>query len=223
MFLLDIDTSKIQVGQVIKNYKELCKLLGQRVTTGGSTRNAQLKEFARYFKWEREGQKYIIIHIYNEPLPKLDKRLKGNNLNCLRAGIDGTYDIPYELSHKTGVYKIQKNNMVYIGSTKVGFRARYTQHCRNYPGMEHTKKLLESGGIYSIIWIAKDNDTEQTIRKKEQYYLDLYRSKGYIIVNKEDVRIKEQVKIKTKNIKLKEEDYSKAIQILNDQGIRIIA
>ena len=74
--------------------------------------------------------------------------------------------------------------------------------------MEHTKKLLDNGGIYSIIWVANDNDTEQAIRKKEQYYLELYRSKGYIIVNKEDV-----IKSKTKNIKLREKDYMKILSL----------
>lgn len=214
MFTLDIDTNNIVVGQIVKNYKELCVLLGQEISKGGSSRKAQLKEFARYFEWERDGQKYIITDIYDTPLSKKDGRLDGH----FRAGIINTYDVPKVLSNKIGVYKIQHNNMVYVGSTKVGFRARYTQHCRGYSGMEHTKKLLDNGGIYSIIWVANDNDTEQAIRKKEQYYLELYRSKGYIIVNKEDV-----IKSKTKNIKLREKDYRKAVQILSDQGIKIIA
>lgn len=214
MFTLDIDTNNIEVGQIVKNYKELCVLLGQKISQGGSSRKAQLKEFARYFKWERDGQKYIITDIYDTPLSKKDGRLDGH----FRAGIINTYNVPKELSNKIGVYKIQHNNIVYVGLTKVGFRARYTQHCRGYSGMEHTKKLLDNGGIYSIIWVANDNDTEQAIRKKEQYYLELYKSKGYIIVNKEDV-----IKPKTKNIKLREKDYRKAVQILSDQGIKIIA
>lgn len=213
MLTLDIDTNNIMVGQVVKNYKELCALLGEEILKGGSSRTAQLKEFARYFKWERDGQKYIITDIYDTPLPKKDGRLDGH----FRAGIINTYDVPKALSNKTGVYKIQHNNMVYVGSTKVGFRTRYTQHCRGYSGMEHTRNLLDNGGIYSIIWVANDNDTEQAIRKKEQYYLELYRSRGYIIVNKEDV-----IKSKIKNIKLREKDYRKAVQILSDQGIKII-
>jgi len=155
----------------------------------------------------------LITDIYDTPLPKEDGRLDGH----FRAGIINTYDVPKVLSNKTGVYKIQHNNMVYVGSTKVGFRVRYTQHCRGYSGMEHTRNLLDNGGIYSIIWIANDNDTEQAIRKKEQYYLELYRSRGYIIVNKEDV-----IKSKIKNIRLREKDYRKAVQILSDQGIKII-
>ena len=88
--------------------------------------------------------------------------------------------------------------------------------------MKHTRNLLKNGGKYSIIWIANNNDTEQDIRKKEQYYLELYRSHGYTIINKEEVLAMDKAKVRTKNIKVKKEDYNKAIQILNDQNIRII-
>lgn len=215
----------------MKNYKELCALLGEEVKTGKS-KQLQLDNLNRFFEWEKAGQKFIITDIYDTPLPKVDGRSSGN----YRAGIINTYNVPKTLSHKTGVYKIQKNNqdiplskssftllcMVYIGSTKVGFRERYTQHCRESSCMEHTRNLLKNGGKYSVIWIANNNDTEQDIRKKEQYYLELYRSQGYTIINKEEVWVRDKAKIRTKNIKLKEEDYNKAIQILNDQGIRII-
>jgi len=49
MLTLDIDTNNIVVGQVVKNYKELCALLGEEECAGNS-RKAQLKEFARYFE-----------------------------------------------------------------------------------------------------------------------------------------------------------------------------
>lgn len=214
---LSINTSRLQVGQTVKNYKELCALLGEKESAGNS-RKAQLKEFARYFEWEKSGQKFLITDIYDTPLLKVDGRLSGN----YRAGIINTYNVPKTLSHKTGVYKIQKNNLVYIGSTKVGFRERYAQHCRESSCMKHTRNLLKNGGKYSIIWIANNNDTEQDIRKKEQYYLELYRSHGYTIINKEEVLAMDKAKVRTKNIKVKKEDYNKAIQILNDQNIRII-
>lgn len=214
---LSINTSNLRIGQVIKNYKELCALLGEEVKTGKS-KQLQIDNMKRFFEWEKAGQKFIITDIYDTPLPKVDGRSSGN----YRAGIINTYNVPKTLSHKTGVYKIQKNNLVYIGSTKVGFRERYTQHCRESSCMKHTRNLLKNGGKYSIIWIANNNDTEQDIRKKEQYYLELYRSHGYTIINKEEVLAMDKAKVRTKNIKVKKEDYNKAIQILNDQNIRII-
>lgn len=73
-----IDTKELAEGLVVKNHKELCELLSQEVKTGNS-RKAQIKEFARYFSWEKSGQKYIITEIYPKPLPSQDKRKQGNH------------------------------------------------------------------------------------------------------------------------------------------------
>lgn len=68
----------LSVGLVIKNYKELCKLLNQEPTTGNS-KKSQHKEWLRYFEYEKERQKYIITEIYINPLEINDKRTLGNN------------------------------------------------------------------------------------------------------------------------------------------------
>ena len=73
-----IDTSVLKVGMVVKNYKALCELLGQPVTDGNS-KKYQLKEFERYFDWEKSGQKFVISDIYDAPLSKEDLRKLGNN------------------------------------------------------------------------------------------------------------------------------------------------
>lgn len=74
----EIDTSKLEIGMTVKNYKVLCELLGQDVKDGKS-KKYQLEDFARYFDWERSGQKFIISDIYDTPLTKEDKRKLGNN------------------------------------------------------------------------------------------------------------------------------------------------
>lgn len=79
---VSINTSKLQIGQIVKNYKELCALLGEKEYAGNS-RIAQLKEFARYFEWEKSGQKFLITDIYDIPLPKEDKRNKGKYVKCI--------------------------------------------------------------------------------------------------------------------------------------------
>lgn len=65
-------------GQTIKNYKELCKLL-EEPTKVGKSKILQLKEFERYFKYNKKGNKYMIISIYEIPLMKIDNRKGGNN------------------------------------------------------------------------------------------------------------------------------------------------
>ncbi len=74
---VNIYKDKLKVGDVFGNYKALCAHLEENEKTGNS-RNAQHKEWERYFDYERDGHKYIIVEIYDEPLPKEDERAKGN-------------------------------------------------------------------------------------------------------------------------------------------------
>lgn len=77
-FTCDIDVSKLYIGMVIKNYKELCKILGQEIRNGKS-KKLQIENFKRYFDFEKDGQRFIITDIYDSPIPKEDLRRKGNN------------------------------------------------------------------------------------------------------------------------------------------------
>lgn len=72
--------------ELIKNYKELCAILGIE-EKGGRGKTLQLKELARFFKFHKVGHKYIIDEIYEQPLRKVDKRVMANkvgknNLYC---------------------------------------------------------------------------------------------------------------------------------------------
>ncbi len=75
--IYDIDTSGLELGMVVKNYKEMCRILNEQIYDGNS-KKAQLKEWARYLLWEKKGQKFIILDIYDEPLPKEDGRANRN-------------------------------------------------------------------------------------------------------------------------------------------------
>lgn len=73
-----VDTSKLVIGKTVKNYKVLCELLGQEVKDG-KAKKYQLENFKRYFEWEKAGQKFTIMDIYDTPLEKEDLRKLGNN------------------------------------------------------------------------------------------------------------------------------------------------
>lgn len=75
--IFGIDTSGLKLGMVVKNYREMCRILDEQICEGNS-KKAQLKEWARYFLWEKKGQKFIILDIYDEPLPKEDGRQDKN-------------------------------------------------------------------------------------------------------------------------------------------------
>lgn len=66
--ILKLNTNNIQEGMIIKNYKELCSLLNIKVTTGKS-KQIQLREISRYMDYLRDDNKYIILEIYNTPIP----------------------------------------------------------------------------------------------------------------------------------------------------------
>lgn len=55
----------LKKGMEIKNYRELCKLLNIKVKSSNS-KKAQLKELERFFKYHKEGNKFIIDSIYKK-------------------------------------------------------------------------------------------------------------------------------------------------------------
>lgn len=71
--LQKIVNTNLQLGMVVKNYKELCSLLNLPVL-GGKQRTYQLKEIERYIDYVKEGHKYVITEIYESPAEKIDKR-----------------------------------------------------------------------------------------------------------------------------------------------------
>lgn len=72
---LKCDTSKLYIGLVVKNYKEMCLLLNEDAKTG-KAKKIQMKEWARYFEYEKinNSNEYIILDIYPEPMPRGTKR-----------------------------------------------------------------------------------------------------------------------------------------------------
>ena len=40
----------------------------------GNAKKAQLKEWARYFDYQKDGNKFIITEVFDEPLDKYDAR-----------------------------------------------------------------------------------------------------------------------------------------------------
>lgn len=70
-----MNISNIKTGDTFKNYKQLCEVLEVNQEAGNS-KKAQLKEFERYFKYEREGHKYKIVSIYDVPLPENNNKTK---------------------------------------------------------------------------------------------------------------------------------------------------
>ena len=50
---------ELYVGQEFANYRRLCEFLGEKVKNGHS-KQCQVKNFERYFSFQRQGNKIII-------------------------------------------------------------------------------------------------------------------------------------------------------------------
>jgi hypothetical protein len=168
---------------IIKNYKIMCELLNEKVSGGGSTKKAQINRWKRYFEFHRDGQKYIIDKIYNNPLIAIDQR-------TLRPFVgEEKFLVSFEDRHSKGVYIIQEGNNVYIGSTysEYGFLRRFIQH-HNKPSqtMSHTRELINRpNATFKILYLAQETDTENIIRQKEADYIQEYMSNPkYNVINK---------------------------------------
>ncbi|MDE7191302.1 MAG: hypothetical protein K2O35_02395 [Clostridia bacterium] len=68
-YLIQHNVSKLRANVVYKNFRELCKVLELDYNSSSSdSKNAILKELARYCSWKRIGHKYKITTIYKEPI-----------------------------------------------------------------------------------------------------------------------------------------------------------
>ncbi|MDD3362789.1 MAG: hypothetical protein PHW34_14070 [Hespellia sp.] len=73
----EVNICNIEIGQVYKNYADICDALGEP-ECGGNSKKGQLNRWKRYFKFEKKGYKFIVLDIYDEPLPKNDGRKNRN-------------------------------------------------------------------------------------------------------------------------------------------------
>ena len=64
----------IATGEVFKNYSALCTALDEPQKTGKS-KQLQLLDWQRYFAYEKQGHKFIITEIFEEPKSTVYKGL----------------------------------------------------------------------------------------------------------------------------------------------------
>ena len=202
----------LKVGMVIKNYKELCKLLETKVKTGGA-KQTQLDKLRCFCNYHKDGNKFIIDEIYKEPK---SRKMNYKNYKCFK--------LEYKDWHKKGVYCIILKNNIYVGSTIAGFRKRFIGH---YSEMQipETNYMLHHGGVFDVLYYASNKDTEKDIRDKETYYINKFKNnKEWISVNirnkayVHNTSKKPKIKYKTVKFKVKQSEYEITIDFLKKQG-----
>ena len=170
---IDLIKSKLNVGDIL-NYIDICRILNVPYYSSGNQKKSQLKDFKRYFDFEKVNRKLLITEIYNDIKPKEPTERYTNYEQFL---------LNYEDGQKKGVYIIRKDNKVYIGSTIVSFRKRFLEHMdKNAKPIIHD--MLYNGATFSALWFADENDEEYIIRNKEEQYIKYYSGLSqYDVVN----------------------------------------
>lgn len=75
-----VDTSNLKIGMIVKDYRTMCLLLGEK-ENGGNARNKQMENWLRYFDYEKlkYGNSFIIMDIYDEPISKEERKYRHSN------------------------------------------------------------------------------------------------------------------------------------------------
>ena len=211
----------LEVGEY-KNYKELCRAMGWMVASGCS-KKSQLKDLERYCKYHKEGQKIVIDEVFETPLPS-------NSQSGRPTSIISEFCIDEDKFNNGGVYIIQLDDEIYIGST-VNFRQRFNTHkSKSNTKLPQTKDLIERGGQMSILHDMTGIEDEELLRMVEYEYIKYFRDSGkFIMLNGKDPISfdkyyklnKREKKQKYIRFKIEENDYDKVVEILKREGVKI--
>lgn len=112
--------ANLYVGQEIKDYPQLCKLLNEKQKEGKS-RILQHKEWERFFRYKKDKRKYLIEEVYTDQNPKIDLRKNGNNNNSIYGEVVQKL-VLYLLSQKGGIsHEVLSYYLKYFGMVNVNF------------------------------------------------------------------------------------------------------
>ena len=206
-----------------KNYKELVKVLGWEEKRSNS-RVAQMKKLEAICKYHKEGRKYIIEEIYEEPKKLVDGRKNNGNNGHSTAQYFPNYLVSKEQNESIGIYSITLGNKIYIGSTTAGFRKRFLEH-RGKQNPLPTREMLENGAVFEVLQIC-NGMTENEIRHIEDNWIEEYRSNPkWIVVNElKSVGIKgerknSKPKPKYTKVRINKDDLDRTMELLKENGI----
>lgn len=147
----------IRVGQVFKNYGELCKALEIEEKTGRS-KKFQIKKIKKYFRFSKIGQKITIDEIYETPVEKVIGKIENPNKNIR---VKRTYEKgEASLNALYSVYRIQASKRhLSFELTRDQFKEITKKNCF-YCGDEPHQKIKNKNGDYIYNGIDRVDNTK---------------------------------------------------------------
>lgn len=128
-----------------------------------------------------------------------------------------------EDKNKSGVYKIQLENKIYIGQTK-DFKSRFNSHCYTKTNNTETANMIRNGATFEILEIERDAKKRLI---KESKYVNKYINDGYNVINSTKVLYKGKNKTVKQNrlaepkmgITFNKSDLDKITKLLSENNI----
>lgn len=193
-------------------YQEFCELTKvEPLLKMQKTR--QIKEFGNYMDIETRNGNVLISKIYNQDEMKI-------KIKSYHEDTSIKFKINPLDKNKSGIYKIQLDNTIYIGQTN-NFIERFYQHNAKINRTNRiTKPLLDSGATMEIIEL--EEDLEKRLLKESKYTIE-YKLNGFNVLNdftrivKEDYSKENRKRFIT--IKIKLEDANKVLKLLSVNSI----
>ncbi|WP_394864572.1 GIY-YIG nuclease family protein [Clostridium perfringens] len=206
--------SNLKEGQVFKNWKEVCSCFGWKESRG-NYKEARLKELDSMCKWHKSGNKIIIDEVYEKQLIKEDGRKNNFGTGKKRMFSDEFYGE----FNTSGVYMLtDKFDKKYIGSSKNVYE-RFMDHRKKSEGS--TSKYLDKDSIQiEIMDMTRGIEDREFLYELEKIAIEEFVKAGVDLVNRITRVKKERVtKEKFKTIKVKNDVYEQAIEILKINGL----
>lgn len=163
-----MDVKKLKVGMEVKNYKELCELVGVKVRNGSNSKKKQFEEFKRYFEWEKIRYSFKITKIYSKPRAFTEQEMIELLLLHLLATNDNDDKYSIVTTRKSLYEKLQmvNSNYKYFGN--------HAKEVANYKRIPELVVLDTKTSINGTLKNKLANTLKNLSERKILFYSDVY-------------------------------------------------
>lgn len=171
---------KLIKGMIIKNYKELCKVIDwKEYRNGSNSYNAQIKELERLCKFHKEGHKFIIDEVYQEKQVELSSGKYTNDIQILLLHILSTKEdgfIETTIKNLMNLLDIVNDNYVncYFDKSKIRDKLKIEEEYINevYGMLNSYKRTIDN----SLKALERKRLISLSINKKICYDSPVYKT-----------------------------------------------
>ncbi|MDU1069904.1 hypothetical protein [Clostridium sp.] len=171
--------NKLKAKQIIKNYKELCKVMGwKEYRNGSNSYNAQMKELEKLCKYHKEGHRFFIDEVYQEKQVELSSGKYMNDIQTLLLHILSTKEdglVETTIKNLMSLLDIVNDNYIngYFDKSKIGDKLKVEEEYINevYGILNSYKRTIDN----SLKALERKRLISLSINKKICYDSPVYK------------------------------------------------